>query len=309
MAAPEAQFSEEFLRRIPKTDLHVHLDGSLRLSTVVELAKKDGLKLPYETEEELRAHVFKPSFDSLRDYLACFKYTTMVMQSPENLERVAYEFAEDNYREGVRYFEVRFAPQLHARMQMGAEGEEMDIQCVIRSVYKGLQRATDEFNGRIEDPLEPEYHYGIIVSALRMFTGEMSDYYKSLMHCHKHEPKARIYGLASMALIMAAVDIKQREGLPIVALDIAGAEVGHPAKDHVDAYRYAHKHFVHTTCHAGESYGPTSIFQAITELKADRIGHGFHIFSDEVRLFLPFIFFFIFFRCCCACACAGVYCV
>ena len=280
--ATRDRFPVEFLKKIPKTDLHVHLDGSLRLSTVVELAKKDGLKLPYDNEADLRKHVFKPKTESLRQYLACFKYTTMVMQSPENLERVAYEFAEDNYSEGVRYFEVRFAPQLHAHMHMADGGQEMDIQCVIRSVNRGLQRATDVFNSRIVDPDEPEYRYGIIVSALRMFTGEMSDYYKSLMLCHKHEPKSRIYGLASMALIMAAVDIKQREGLPIVALDIAGAEVGYPAKDHVDAYRYAHKHFVHTTCHAGESYGPTSIFQAITELKADRIGHGFHIFSDTV---------------------------
>jgi adenosine deaminase len=326
-AAKGGVFPREFLKRIPKTDLHVHLDGSLRVSTLLELAEKDGLlaQLPYHTEAELRQHVFKERMESLVEYLECFKYTTMVLQRPENLERVAYEFAEDNFAEGVRYFEVRLAPQLHARLGLGADEEEMDMCSVLRSVNSGLKRATDEWNARLKarsrsasrlgvgggddggggadgvvfdgvggsvgaddpdgenDHDEPSYRYGIIVSALRMFTADMSEYYRSLMHCHKHEPASRIYGLASMALITAAADLRVREGLPIVALDIAGAEGGFPARDHLDAFSFAHKNFIRTTCHAGESYGPTSIFQAITELKADRIGHGFHIFSDDVR--------------------------
>eukprot|EP00591_Stephanopyxis_turris_P001946 CAMPEP_0195521754 /NCGR_PEP_ID=MMETSP0794_2-20130614/19299_1 /TAXON_ID=515487 /ORGANISM="Stephanopyxis turris, Strain CCMP 815" /LENGTH=407 /DNA_ID=CAMNT_0040651373 /DNA_START=61 /DNA_END=1281 /DNA_ORIENTATION=- len=267
----------EFFKAIPKTDLHVHLDGSVRISTVIEIAKKDGLELPYYTVEELREHVFKKHFESLEDYLFCFKYTTMVMQSPENLERVAYEFAVDNYEEGVRYFEVRFGPQLHARTEHG----ELDICNVIRSVNRGLERATKEYNDKIELPDEPGYKYGIIVSALRFFTADFSEYFKSLINCHKHEPLSRIYGLASMALVVAAVEVRN-EGVPVVALDIAGAELGYPASHHIDAYRFAHKKFLETTCHAGEGYGPKSIFQAVTDLHAHRIGHGYHLFSEEM---------------------------
>eukprot|EP00750_Incisomonas_marina_P020070 INCI3697.3.p1 GENE.INCI3697.3~~INCI3697.3.p1 ORF type:complete len:349 (-),score=39.70 INCI3697.3:333-1379(-) len=271
-------YSREFLQKLPKTDLHVHLDGSLRISTIIELAEKDGLELPYHTVEELREHVFKSNFDSLEDYLKCFKYTTMVMQSAENLERVAYEFAVDNYSEGVRYFEVRFAPQLHAR----AGDTDLDISNVLRSVNLGLKKATEEWNAGITDTDEPEYKYGIIVSALRMFTDTFSEYYKSLIDCHKHEEPSRVYGLASMALVTSAWDLRMQEGIPIVALDIAGSEMGYPASGHIDAYHFAHKKFLNTTCHAGEGYGPSSIFQAITDLHAERIGHGYHLFSVDM---------------------------
>ena len=73
-------------------------------------------------------------------------------RSQENLERVAFEFAEDNYAEGVRYFEVRFAPQLHAR---GGESD-LDICNVLRSVDRGLRRATEEANANIKSADEPE---------------------------------------------------------------------------------------------------------------------------------------------------------
>ena len=75
------------------------------------------------------------------------------------------------------------------------------------------------------------------------------------------------------------VDARDRLGLPVVAFDLAGAEAGHPASDHVEAYQFAHRHFLKKTVHAGEAYGPESIFQAITRLHADRIGHGTHIYS------------------------------
>ena len=74
------------------------------------------------------------------------------------------------------------------------------------------------------------------------------------------------------------------KSIPIVALDLAGAEDGHPAKHHKDAFDFAHKKFLHTTVHAGEGYGPESIYQAITDLHAERIGHGYHVFnSSEIR--------------------------
>jgi adenosine deaminase len=70
----------------------------------------------------------------------------------------------------------------------------------------------------------------------------------------------------------------------VVGFDLAGAEAGHPAHDHVDAYDFCHRHFVKKTVHAGEAYGPESIFEAITRLNADRIGHGTHLYAvDQVE--------------------------
>lgn len=278
-------FTDEFLRAIPKTDLHVHLDGSLRLETVIELAKEQNVDLPYETVEEMQKNVFKERFTSLEDYLACFKYTVAVMQTPAALRRIAYEFAVDNYSEGVRYFEVRFAPQLHA----SAQDSKMSVEQVLINVNEGLRRATDEFNARRMKRKSgtgietfgpgPAYRYGIIVSALRMFTRSFSDYYRVFYECHKHEKSERIYALASASLVAAAIEVKEKEHIPIVALDIAGAENGFPARDHKEAYEHAQKHFLNTTCHAGEGFGPESIYQALTDLNTDRIGHGFHIYS------------------------------
>ena len=104
------QIDEDLVRAIPKTDLHVHLDGSLRLPTLIELAKERGVKLPSETPEGLLELVFKEQYRDLPDYLHGFSYTCAVLTDAEALERTAYELAQDCMAEGVRYIEVRFAP-------------------------------------------------------------------------------------------------------------------------------------------------------------------------------------------------------
>ena len=76
---------KEFIRRIPKTDLHVHLDGSLRVETLIELSKEHSVELPSETVEGLNEIVFKERYEDLVDYLKGFRYTTAVMQTPESL--------------------------------------------------------------------------------------------------------------------------------------------------------------------------------------------------------------------------------
>jgi adenosine deaminase len=118
-----------------------------------------------------------------------------------------------------------------------------------------------------------------MVCAMRMFTEEFSGYFKGLFQAHPYSAHSTIFAMASMELARATVAIKREYGLPIVGFDLAGMENGWPAENHVEAYRYVHKHFLKKTVHAGEAYGPESIFQAITDLHADRIGHGFNLFS------------------------------
>ena len=128
----------ELLRRLPKTDLHLHLDGSLRLPTLIDLARQRKIALPSETEEGMREKVFRPHYTNLAEYLEGFTYTVAALQTPEALERAAFELAEDCQAEGVRYMEVRFAPQLH--VQPGFEVSE-----VVRAVDKGLRRAAEAY--------------------------------------------------------------------------------------------------------------------------------------------------------------------
>ena len=269
--------SDGLLRALPKTDLHLHLDGSLRLPTLIELAAARGVALPSNTVDGLRELVFKDRYDSLVDYLQGFGLTCAVLQDAPALEQTAYELACDNIDEGVRYVEIRFAPQLH--MHLGLSFDE-----VLAAVDRGLSRARREHEQsegvRLRD--EPPFRYGIIVCALRMFTGAFSQWYAQLLDVLSLTPSRQVYGTASLELARAAVSCRDRLGIPIVGFDLAGQEAGYPAHDHVEAYDYCHQHFLKRTVHAGEAYGPESIFEAITHLHADRIGHGYHLFSPEL---------------------------
>jgi adenosine deaminase len=261
--------SRQLIEKLPKTDLHVHLDGSIRLPTLIELAREYRVNLPSYTTEGLQELVFKPHYKDLVEYLKGFDYTVKCMQSEVALERVAYELALDNQAEGVRYVEVRFAPQLHVHSHLSMEN-------VLRSVNRGLLRAKNEFNAtpNVVEGREPPFAYSIIVCALRFFVEGMSDYYDNILHVHAYSPSKRIFALASLELAQAAVRIARDFDVPITGFDLAGAEAGFPAGDHVEAFQHAHKNFMMKTVHAGEAYGPESIFQAITDLHADRIGHG-----------------------------------
>ncbi len=271
--ALDPQLLDLLLVALPKTDLHVHLDGSLRLSTLIDLARDRGVALPSFTEAGLREQVFKDHYADLPEYLAGFAWTCAVMQDEAALERVAYEFALDNFAEGVRYVEVRFAPQLHQRDGLDARG-------VLRAVNRGMVKAADEINATIP-ATEPEFRYGIVVCALRTFTEQFSAYYANLLRALSKSPRKRLAGLASLELAREAVWARDEEGIPVVGFDLAGQEDGFPAIDHQEAYAYALANFLHKTVHAGEAYGAESIFQAITALHADRVGHGYFLFSPE----------------------------
>lgn len=271
------RITEAFVRSIPKTELHVHLDGSLRIPTLIELAKTGKVKLPSYTEDGLRQKVFKDFYKDLPDYLAGFGYTCAVMQNAENIERIAYEMAVDHIEEGVRYVEVRFAPQLHAH-------EGFSMVDVVRAVAKGYERAQKEHNRKkeVKSGDDLPFHFGIILCALRFFNEFMSPYYASISRVMAYAPRKQIIAAASMELARAAAVMRHEYGLPVVAFDLAGAEAGYPADDHKAAFQYAHSNFIRKTVHAGEAYGPESIFQAITDCYANRLGHGTWLFADDM---------------------------
>lgn len=149
--------TSELLRRLPKTELHCHLDGCVRPSTLLELAAEYDKPMPADDAEALARYMLVDDAQNLEDYLERFSITLSVMQTEEALERITYELAEDAAREGVRYLETRYAPVLNVR---GGLTLEQSVEAPLR----GLARAQKEYGivGRV------------IVCAIRNMAPEVS---------------------------------------------------------------------------------------------------------------------------------------
>ncbi len=149
--------STDQLLALPKAELHVHLDGSLRPATMAELARERGQVLPSYEAGALARHMLVADACGLEGYLERFVLTLSVMQDAEALERTAFELAEDHAQENVRYLEVRFCPALCT--QGGLSTDE-----VMDHVLAGLRRAEEAFGIRT----------GVIVCALRTLDPSVS---------------------------------------------------------------------------------------------------------------------------------------
>jgi adenosine deaminase len=158
ITVPKIEVTEELLRALPKTDLHCHLDGSMRLKTILELAEKQGVKLPANDEAGLAKAIHMGEVcKNLEDYLVAFDVTCSVLQTEEALYRAAYELGIDAAAEGVRYLEVRYAPVLH-------QARGLKLTHIIDSVLEGLRAAKHET--RIK--------YGVILCGIRHMSPETS---------------------------------------------------------------------------------------------------------------------------------------
>ena len=125
------------LRRLPKAELHCHLDGSVRPQTMLELAKEYRVALPRDDAEALRDYMRVDDAHSLEDYLMRFDTTLSVMQTEEALERIAYELAIDVAAEGVRYIEMRYAPPLNTL-------QGLTLEQTVAAPLRGIAKAQAE---------------------------------------------------------------------------------------------------------------------------------------------------------------------
>jgi adenosine deaminase len=165
-----AELSLELLESLPKTDLHVHLDGSMRLQTILELAEEQGVRLPSTDPDELFRQIYAGDVcNSLDDYLKGFEITLSVLQTEEGLERVAFELAEDAWNEGVWFIEVRYSPMLH--MVKG-----LRLTQIVEAVLRGLRHAERQFGIR----------FGVILCGIRSMSAENSLRMAELAVAFKH---------------------------------------------------------------------------------------------------------------------------
>lgn len=228
---------------LPLIDLHRHLDGNVRLSTILELGRKHNLALPADTLEGLRPHVqvTEPQTDIMA-YFQKFSIMVSIFADYKACRRVAYENVLDAHAEGIDYIELRFSPWFMA------EPHGLDPVGVVEAVIDGIHAGIAE----VEE---------IQVNLLGIIS--------------------RTYGVDIAYKELDALLVYKEN---IVGLDLAGDEANYPPELFIPHYQKARDAGWGITVHAGESAGPESVWHAIRDLGASRIGHAVNIMEDEALI-------------------------
>ncbi|HEY3928532.1 MAG TPA: adenosine deaminase [Candidatus Koribacter sp.] len=238
----------EFLRSLPKAELHLHLEGTVDPATFAELSRRHPTTLQvlnnrYKdvsdsgrvfTKDEARALY---EYKNFVGFLLAFKAVTERLRDPQDYELITYRMCEKLAREGCVYAEVYVSVGV-----IFWRGQEFD------PLFEGMERGRER----------GEHDFGVkvrwIFDAVRHFGPE---------EAHK--------------VVAKAIQLRDRN---VIAIGIGGDEARGPASNFVEVFAEAAKHGLHLTAHAGESTGPESIWSALRDLHAQRIGHGLHAIDD-----------------------------
>ena len=224
------------IQALPKAELHVHLDGSLRPATLIELAGACGVPLPSSDPDAIRDYMHVSGARDLLEYLDRFRITLGVMQTAPSLERIAYELAEDTARENVRYLEVRFCPVLNTERGLTAHQ-------AVEAALTGLRRAEQDFGIRS----------GVIVCALRSLSPTVS--------LEMAEVAVDLHGRGVVAFDLAGAENGNPPSDHITAFQLA-ADANLPITVHAgEAYGTPSIHEAIHYCHARRIGHGTRLFE------------------------------------------------
>jgi adenosine deaminase len=228
---------------MPLIDLHRHLDGNVRVSTILSLAQTHDLFLPSYELADLEQQIYiQDKTTDLLAFLEKLDYGVSVLATLDACERIAFENVEDAYNEGLSYVELRFSPFYMA------QAHNLSLTDVVAAVVKGTQRGCQQFT----------------------------------VQCSLIGILSRTFGHQACMLELQAL-LAHHDA--IAGLDLAGDEYNFPAKMFVDHFALAReKTNWRFTIHAGEADGPSSIWDAIKLLHADRIGHGVRAIEDPALM-------------------------
>jgi adenosine deaminase len=227
---------------LPFVELHRHLDGNIRLQTILDLSRQHYLALPAWDIDGLRPYVqvTDPQV-GVMSFIAKFQWPMAVLVDLDACHRVAYENVEDAKKEKLDYIELRFSPWFMA------EANRLDPAGVVEAVVEGVKAG--------------ETNFGIKVNLIGILS--------------------RTYGPNIAA---KELDALLSQSKAITALDLAGDEANYPAEWFKEHFRAARDAGWHVTVHASEIAGPDSVWQAIRELGAERIGHAIRAPEDPVLM-------------------------
>lgn len=223
---------------LPLTDIHRHLDGNIRIKTILELGNQFGLELPGQDIESLRPHVqIIEAEPTLVAFLSKLDWGCAVLGDLEACRRVAYENVEDALNAKIDYAELRFSPYYMAMKH------NLPVAGVVEAVVDGVQSGSRDF--------------GVKTNLIGILS--------------------RSYGIEACQKELDAL-LGQKKHL--VAVDLAGDELGQPGELFVPHFKQVRDADLRVTIHAGEAAGSQSMWQAIQELGAERIGHGVKAIED-----------------------------
>ena len=226
---------------LPKIDLHRHLEGSIRLRTLLETAQEYQIELPTYDPEALRKYVqiTPDSPANFAHFLSKFTVIRRFFCAPEVIQRIAREAVEDAAADNVKYMELRFTPKALTNLKHFSFGE------VVRWVCAGVEEGQAGRDIRVRLILSMNRHESVT-------EGERT--------------------------LRAALEFRDKG---VVALDLAGQEAGYSAEPFFGLFREARQNGLGLTVHAGEWFGPRNIREAIEKMDTRRIGHGVRVVEDS----------------------------
>ncbi|XP_036447303.1 adenosine deaminase [Colossoma macropomum] len=235
----------------PQVELHVHLDGAIRIETIMDVAKRRGIHLPAATVGEMTHLCTLSEPSTLTNFLDKFnEFMHVIAGDREAIKRIAYEFVETKAKEGVVYVEVRYSPHLLANSNVepipwNQKEDDVTPDDVVNLVNQGLKEGERDFKTKA----------------------------RSILCCMRHMPNW------SMDVVELC---KKYRNDGVVAIDLAGDESlnCNTYPGHLIAYEEALRSGIHRTVHAGEVGPPSVVREAVEVLKAERIGHGYHTVKD-----------------------------
>jgi adenosine deaminase len=228
---------ETFIRAMPKVELHVHLEGSIRPATLLKLAQRNNTTIPAQTLDELRAFYH---FTDFARFIQVYKTIISCLQTPDDFALIAEEFGATMAEQNIRYAEITWSPVTHVKR----------LGLPFRELLAGVNRGRAAAKAR----------YGV----------EMRWIIDIVRNLHAQ-------GFSGMETAEMAIEGREHG---IVALGLGGMELGFPPELFTEPFAHARANGLHSVPHAGETAGPASVWGAIRDLKAARIGHGVRAIED-----------------------------
>jgi adenosine deaminase len=257
----------EFYRALPKVDLHRHLEGSLRLRTLVEIGRAHGISVPATGPLRQLVLIGEQEAYTVKNFLSKFDTLRLFYRSPEIIERLTRETIADAAADNVRYLELRFTPIALSR----ARG--FPLTDVIGWVDQAAQAAGEEFGIQVRLIVSVNRHEGpelaeqVARLTVDYVTACSRDRRSRLQEQSRPQERSQLPGSGI-------------PGAAIVGLDLAGNEASYPAQVFAGIFREARQAGLHLTAHAGEWCGAQNVVDAIVHLDAERIGHGVRVLED-----------------------------